>query len=95
MTTLRRSVFIFTILAVAVWFAACSDDDSPTDPGGGEPDTTPPEVVSTEPSNSETNVSVDDSVFVVFSEAMDPDSADGQVSLSPGALSAHWGMVSA
>jgi|GEM_PF-3063086 len=85
MPTLRKFVLLFAILTLAVWFVACSDD-SPTDPGGGgDPDTTPPQVVSTRPYNTEANVSLDDSVYVVFNEAMDPASADGQLTLSSGA----------
>jgi hypothetical protein len=75
---------IVLLLAAVLWLGACSDDDNPTNPGGGT-DTTPPEVVGIDPVNGEAGVSLDDSVFVIFSEAMDTATAAGQVTLSSGA----------
>ncbi|MCP4573081.1 MAG: Ig-like domain-containing protein [bacterium] len=71
------------LVLVLGWLGACSDDDDPAKP---EADTTPPEVLGTDPAGAEGAVAVDDSVIVVFSEAMDPDSADGAVTLSAGTV---------
>ncbi len=74
------------LLATAGLMAACSSD-SPTDPGGGTTDTTAPQVAGLEPSNGETEVAIDESVVIIFSEAMDAATATGNITLSSGAIS--------
>ncbi|MEZ4388821.1 MAG: Ig-like domain-containing protein [Candidatus Krumholzibacteriia bacterium] len=78
---LRSLTFVLIGLVGAI--GACSSDDSPSDPG--EPtDTTRPVVVDVTPDPGEIGVALTDSVHVVFSEAMDPASASGQISMTPG-----------
>ncbi len=75
---------IIGLLAITVLLAACGSDDPTTPPPAT--DTTAPLIVATGPESGEIAVSVDDSVFVMFSEAMDPTTAAGNVSLSSGTI---------
>lgn len=77
---------ILGLIVLAALLAACSDDDGPTTPTI-TPDTTAPQVVGAYPDPGDVGVSLDDSVYVLFNEAMDPDSADGAVTMSAGTVS--------
>jgi hypothetical protein len=83
----RITRLMLIALLSAGLLAGCSDDDSdgPVDPGG-EDDTTAPVVLSFDPTSGETGVSVDEPVVITFSEPMDPASADGEITLSTGAV---------
>ncbi|MFO7607868.1 MAG: Ig-like domain-containing protein [Candidatus Krumholzibacteriia bacterium] len=74
------------LIVLAALLAACSDDDGPTTPTITR-DTTAPQVVGAYPDPGDVGVSLDDSVFVLFNEAMDPDSADGAITMSAGTVS--------
>ncbi len=69
---------------LAIALAACSSSDNPTTPPAG--DTQAPQVLGNSPSNGQVAVAVDDSVFVLFSEAMDQSTAAGNVTLSAGTV---------
>lgn len=89
MRKIRMTGFLVAVLAAALWIGACSDDD-PVDPAGPT-DKTPPQVVATDPSGGETNLDLDETIHFIFSEAMDPDTGDGDVTLSMGTVtSAVW-----
>lgn len=82
----RLLLLLVGVLALAVILPACSDDD-PTDPGGGGgPDTEAPTVAGVSPSNGSTQVSDSEPVVITFNEAMDPDSDDGEITLSSGTI---------
>jgi len=88
MKTIRFLWPLLAIFALTLWVGACSDDD-PADPGGGNPpDTTAPQVIGNDPENSEAGVDVGEVVTIVFSEAMNPATSDGAVTLSAGAITA-------
>lgn len=82
------------VLLLSVSLIACSDDDgdSPTDPGGGgDSDTTAPFVVGTDPNDGESDIDLDESVEIVFSEAIDPTTATGQITMTPGTgVTTEW-----
>jgi hypothetical protein len=84
------TLLALTILALALVLAGCSDDDDgPTDPGDG--DTTAPQVVGSDPGEGEAGVDVDETVEIVFSEAMDTSSHVGEISTAPTSnASASW-----
>ena len=84
MSKSRFLTVILGLIATAVLLAACGDDDPTTPPPAS--DTTAPVIVATEPEAGEIAVSLDDSVFVMFSEAMDPATAAGNVTLSSGTV---------
>lgn len=73
------------LIVLAALLAACSDD-GPTTPTI-TPDTTAPRVVGAYPVPGDVGVSLGDSVVVLFNEAMDPESADGAVTMSAGTVS--------
>jgi len=63
--------------------------------GGGDDGTTPqdtaaPFVLEIHPHDGETGVGLDDEIMIVFSEAMEPGSAAGQVALSHGGAVLDW-----
>ena len=68
-------------LALALAAAGCARVGPP---GGGPEDTTPPEIVSTEPADGATEVTRDASLRLVFSEDMDRVSAERAFSVEPG-----------
>jgi len=78
------SLFLMGMLPLILGIAACSDDDD----GNGNPpgDTTAPIVSEIEPGDGWTNVSLNEAVVVEFSEAMDQNTADGNISLSQGTI---------
>ncbi|MBD3221485.1 hypothetical protein GF314_09600 [bacterium] len=82
-------LMLIALLSVGL-LAGCSDDDDSDDPagpgGGGGEDTTAPEVISFAPTSGETGVAADESIVITFSEAMDPATADGEITLSTGAV---------
>ena len=87
MIDFNRKLLTLCLLAGLVFLIpACSDDDDPTDPGGGgNGDTTAPQVTGINPDEGQMMVDTNPLIMISFNEAMDPDSADGQVTLSPAA----------
>lgn len=84
-------LMILAILAVTVSLTACSDSDDPTEPGGGDgndppADTTAPILLSTNPDAESTGVEVGRTISAFFSEDLDPDSLDGNITLSTGTI---------
>jgi methionine-rich copper-binding protein CopC len=78
---------LFTLTGLlALGLMACSSDDDPVNPGGGG-DTTAPQVAGIDPTNGETGVGQTQDIVITFSEAMDPATAAGHVTLSAGAVS--------
>lgn len=79
-----RLLVLVVILAVAV--SSCGDDKK-TNPT----ETSPPEVVSHDPETNDSDVSVDESIRIVFNEAMTGSSAQGNVTLNHGTItSIEW-----
>ena len=72
--------FIPFLLALAALLAACGDDDptAPVAPG----DTTPPIVIATRPLDGTGGVDLHEALEVHFNEAMDRDSAQGNVTVT-------------
>ncbi len=84
-----RWLFRLSACLVCLIAAMSCGDDGPSEPNGD--DTTPPEVIGHDPSSNDTNINLDEEVRVVFSEAMDPASAQGNVTLSSGNItSLDW-----
>lgn len=84
-TPWRAPLLILMLLASLL--VGCSSDDDPADPsGGGDQDTTAPVVVSISPASGQSGVDHDAPIVITFSEDMDPASADGQITLSAGAV---------
>ncbi len=81
-----------SFLLVPLLVVACSDDDGEGPTGPTTPtDTVAPVVVSMDPEPDDVGVGLQQSVVVTFSEAMDPDTVDGQVTLSAGTVtSTTW-----
>ena len=73
--------FFLTILCILV-AAGCGDDDGP--------DTSPPEVQSTDPASGEIGVSPDVNIVIVFDEAIDRNTLDDNMFH----LEGLWGSVS-
>jgi hypothetical protein len=77
-------------LVLSLSLTACSEDDDPvTPPGGGDtpdPDTTPPVVLSSDPESGTTRLAVDQIITAFFSENLDPDSLEGNITLSTGTI---------
>jgi methionine-rich copper-binding protein CopC len=71
------------LLVAMLALVSCSEDDA-TSPAE---DTTAPLVVGVTPQQNQTNVALDESITVTFSEDMAPGSAAGQVTLSHGTVS--------
>ncbi len=71
------------IATTALLLASCDETDDPTVP---EEDTTAPLVVSMDPADGDSGVSTDEEIHVGFSEAMDPASVTGAVTLSHGTI---------
>ncbi len=88
----QRIQWLFFLL-VPLLVVACSDDDDGEGPTGPTTptDTVAPVVVSMDPEPDDVGVGLQQSVVVTFSEAMDPDTVDGQVTLSTGTVtSTAW-----
>ncbi len=83
----NRILMIGCALLATVFLGTACSSDNPTAPGGGATDTTAPLVAGIDPTNAETEVAVGESITVIFNEAMDPATADGNVTLSSGAIS--------
>ncbi len=84
-TRIALGISLLATLSIAT---SCGSDD-PTTPGG---DTTAPTVVSTVPANGATDVATNSVVTVVFSEAMEKNSADStSVTMAPAVItSLQW-----
>lgn len=81
----RRFLPFALLLCLAlILTTACSDSDD--DPG--TTDTTAPTVVGLDPTDGESDVSVDDPILITFSEPMDETSHAGHVTLTGGTLGA-------
>jgi len=67
---MRQLVLLLIVIAIL----GCSDDETPVTPQSAEviADTTPPSVVSTFPSDGDTNVSVSCCISCTFSEPVNP-----------------------
>ena len=63
----NKHALLFFLFTISVVFIQCQCSDGPTEP---PKDTTPPTVISTLPVNNATDVSVTDSVVIVFSEKL-------------------------
>ncbi len=83
----KLALVLGAALVLPLALTSCSSDD---DGGGttGPTDTVAPYVLEMHPHNDELNVDLDEEVLVVFSEDMDPATADGQVTLEPGGVAA-------
>jgi len=77
-------------LAMSLSLTACSDDDPVTPPVDGEDppveDTEGPILVATNPDSESTNLNVDRTLYGYFSEPLDPDSLEGNITLSTGTI---------
>ncbi len=88
MSRFRIPALFLLAALLMLGFTACSDSDDPVDPGGGgDPDTTAPQVTGVYPGNGEAGVDADEEIVITFSEPMDTATSAGQVSLSAGAIS--------
>jgi len=95
MTLWQRYLILCGLLCLIFILPACSDDDGdegPTDPGDGDtPDTEAPTVIETMPMDGAMGADNFGQIFITFDEPMDPDSADGQISMSHGTiLNQEW-----
>jgi len=81
----KRVLGLAVILCLGLLLPACSSDDDPTNPGGGT-DTTAPRVTDVSPPDGMLEVATAGQVVFTFSEAMDPASATGQVTVSQGTV---------
>jgi len=83
--TLQRIVLL---AGLTLLLAGCSSGDAdPTGPGGGgDEDTTAPRVLQFMPADGTLVFDLFESVIILFDEDMDPDSADGNVTVSHGAI---------
>ncbi len=80
-------LFLLMITAsVGMLLPACGSDDDPTDPGGGNGDSTAPKVTAISPGDGQMEVPTSGMVTITFNEAMNPDTAQGQITLSDGAI---------
>ncbi len=82
--------FFLGLLTLGAFLGLVScGDDTTTNPGGNNPpgDTTPPTVTATLPADGASGISPNATVSVIFSEAMDPATADSNgVTLSQGSI---------
>ncbi|MCP4573082.1 MAG: Ig-like domain-containing protein [bacterium] len=81
----RILLSVLCMLLVAGWLGACSDSDDPAAPPA-EKDTTAPIVISARPEAGSTNMDVDETLQIIFNEAMDEDSAAGNLQLTGGTI---------
>lgn len=82
----NRWYLVLTILTLSgLFLVSCSDDD-PVTPEEEE-DNTAPTVASTDPVDGNPSVPADHIVVISFSEAMDPTTAAGRISMSAGNIS--------
>lgn len=88
MRILRVSLVVVTLLLPLTWLlGGCSDDDDPVVPGdGGNGDTTVPQIMSLDPESNDVDIAVDHPITITFSEDMDPATANGAVSVTPGGV---------
>ncbi len=84
----RYNVIILTICGVlALLLSACTEKSGTNDPNGNT-DTTPPTVISTSPTNTQTNVPVGTNISIIFSEEMNPSTiAASTITISGGVVS--------
>lgn len=87
---LRILLALFSLALLALAPLGCSsDDDGPNNPGGGDPvDDVIPLVLNINPGHRSFDVPVDQDITVAFSEPMDPATADGDIALTLGAITA-------
>lgn len=92
MTPFRTLLVALAAFLLAIGLLACSSSDDPASPGGETgPDTTAPQVAGTDPGNGSAGVAQGQEITITFSEAMDPATSDGNVTLSAGSVtSAIW-----
>ncbi len=83
----KLAILLAACAALPWAVTSCSSGGGGTNPPA---DTTAPVVLQVAPHHGESSVGLDDDVLVVFSEAMDPASAAGQVTLSHGAGDLVW-----
>ena len=80
-------LFLLMIIAsVGVLLPACSSDDDPTDPGGGNGDSTAPKVTAISPGDGQMEVATEGFITITFNEAMNPNTAPGEITLSEGLI---------
>ncbi len=81
-------IHLLAITALLVVLPACSGDgdDDLGDPGDGENDTAAPLVVQISPVDGGLIVDLNTNIFIQFNEDMDPSSAAGNITLSPGTM---------
>jgi hypothetical protein len=86
----NRWYLVLALLTLCgLFLVSCSDDD-PVTPEEEE-DNTAPTVASTDPVNGNPSVPADHTIVISFSEAMDPTTAAGRISMSAGNISAlNW-----
>ncbi len=76
----NKSLILFSILILSTLLMQCQCSEKPTEP---TTDTTPPTVISTTPQANAINVSITDSLIIVFSEKIQAESVtSGSVSIS-------------
>ncbi len=83
-----RTLLLLSLVPLLAMMSSCSSDD----PAAPETDSEAPTVTQVDPVLNETGVPVGVDVTITFSEDMDPDTADGNVTLSSGGVPVlSWG----
>jgi len=94
MITRSRKLFLLLMFTgLTTLLPACSSDDGDlTGPeGGGDQDTTAPQIIQISPLNGDLAYDLIQTVEIWFDEEMDPDNAEGNISMSHGTIvSSLW-----
>jgi uncharacterized protein (DUF2141 family) len=75
-----RLLLCAAVIAVSLIVLNCANDEAPP---GGPPDTTPPQVLASIPSNGDIGIAVDSRIEIQFSERVDQSTTSNAVFISP------------